>query len=181
VDRTDRIVEDQLNAWASLIQAHSVLVGRLERDLLDQRSLPLSWYEVLLHLSRAPEGAMRMQDLSEAVLLSKSGVTRLIDRMEEARLVSRRSCAADRRGTYATITEAGAEAFRLATPIHLKGIQEHFGRHLSVDESRQLRTLLRKILEGNDESEADCSFDAGSDGQAQAASEPEPVATAGRR
>ncbi len=181
MDRTDRIVEDQLNAWASLIQAHSVLVGRLERDLLDQRSLPLSWYEVLLHLSRAPEGAMRMQDLSEAVLLSKSGVTRLIDRMEEARLVSRRSCAADRRGTYATITEAGAEAFRLATPIHLKGIQEHFGRHLSVDESRQLRTLLRKILEGNDESEADCSFDAGSDGQAQAASEPEPVATAGRR
>jgi len=179
VDQTDRLAEDQLSAWASLIQAHSVLVGRLERELLDQRSLPLSWYEVLLHLSRAPEGAMRMQDLSEAVLLSKSGMTRLIDRMEEAKLVSRRSCAADRRGTYATITEAGAEAFRLATPIHLRGIQEHFGRHLSAEESRQLRMLLRKVLVGNDEMEADCSFDVGSEGQAE--SEPEPVATAGRR
>ena len=108
MDRTDRIVEDQLNAWASLIQAHSVLVGRLERDLLDQRSLPLSWYEVLLHLSRAPEGAMRMQDLSEAVLLSKSGMTRLIDRMEERGLVERIRVPDDRRVVLVRVSPEGA-------------------------------------------------------------------------
>src|SRR6266496_4330651 len=116
-----------MGAWASLLQVHSVLVGTLERELLAARGLPLAWYEVLLHLSRAPEGAARMQDLSEAVLLSKSGMTRLVDRMEEANLVTRRSCAADRRGTYAAITEAGREAFRRATPSHLRGLQEHFG------------------------------------------------------
>src|SRR5947208_2697592 len=108
--------------------------------------MPLTWYEVLMRLASQPEGSMRMQDLARSVLLSKSGVTRVVDRMEEAGLLERRSCAADRRGTYATVTKAGRAAFRRAMPVHLTGISEHFGRHLSVEEARVLRRALARVL-----------------------------------
>ena len=143
------IDDERLEAWALLLQAHATLLGSLERELVSGHGMPLTWYEVLMRLASQPEGSMRMQDLARSVLLSKSGVTRVVDRMEEAGLLERRSCAADRRGTYATVTKAGRAASRRAMPVHLTGISEHFGRHLSVEEARVLRRALTRVLEAN--------------------------------
>jgi len=143
------IDDERLEAWALLLQAHATLLGSLERELVSGHGMPLTWYEVLMRLASQPEGSMRMQDLARSVLLSKSGVTRVVDRMEEAGLLERRGCAVDRRGTYATVTKAGRAAFRRAMPVHLAGISEHFGRHLSDDETEVFRRALARILEAN--------------------------------
>src|SRR5712691_5660891 len=96
-------------------------------------SCPVStrWYEVLLHLNRSPEGRMRMQDLADLALQSRSGLTRVVDRMEAAGLVSREVCPSDRRGILAVITPEGRRSFRRAALLHVRGIERHFGRHLS--------------------------------------------------
>jgi DNA-binding MarR family transcriptional regulator len=86
-----------------------------------------------------------MQELSESVLLSKSGLSRLVDRMEEAGLVRRERCEDDRRGWFTVLTEQGRSALRRAAPIHLRGIQEHFARHLDDEEARVLATALARV------------------------------------
>jgi DNA-binding MarR family transcriptional regulator len=146
----DEIDDDRLDAWVGFLRAHGTLIGVLERELAEKADLPLTWYEVLLRLKAAPEGAMRMQDLARSLLLSKSGATRVVDRMEEAGLVERRHCAADGRGTYASITTAGKRAFRRAVPVHLSGIQEHFGKHLSSEDTTVIRDTFRRIVEAHE-------------------------------
>src|SRR5574341_775451 len=94
---------DRLAAWAAFLRAHAAIKAKLERELLTERDLPLTWYEVLLHVD-AFGGGMRMQELARSVLLSKSGLTRLVDRMEAAGLVVRRTCESDRRGAFVDIT-----------------------------------------------------------------------------
>ena len=91
-----RANEERMAAWMALMQAHAAVVAGLEDKLVKDRGLPLSWHEVLVHLAAAPDGKLRMQDLARSVLLSKSGVTRLVDRMEESGLVERTACASDR-------------------------------------------------------------------------------------
>jgi DNA-binding MarR family transcriptional regulator len=147
--RFKEIDDDRLEAWAAFLRAHAALTAALERELLSERGMPLSWYEVLLRLIAAPEGSLRMQELARAVFFSKSGVTRLIDRMEEAGLVERRHCPSDRRGTYASITDSGRSAFRRAVPVHLAGIREHFGNHLSDEETAVLRDVLSRVAKWN--------------------------------
>jgi DNA-binding MarR family transcriptional regulator len=143
----DRRVREHLELWESLIRAQVGILERLEQELQAEQGLALSWYEVLLHLSRSPDGRMRMQDLAHSVLQSKSGLTRLIDRMEAAGLVSRESCPSDRRGVFAAITPAGKGRFRRAAPLHVRGIEHHFGRHLVEAESGALRSLLERLLD----------------------------------
>ncbi|HLZ72894.1 MAG TPA: MarR family transcriptional regulator [Dehalococcoidia bacterium] len=123
-----------------------MLTDRLEAELLAERGLPLAWYDVLFQLSLAPGGERRMQELAGAVLLSKSGLTRLVSRMEQAGLVERRPCPTDLRGTIAALTPAGAATLRRARPVHLRGIREHFARHLSDEEARTLRAAFGKLL-----------------------------------
>jgi DNA-binding MarR family transcriptional regulator len=137
---------DRLAPWRLFLQAHAALVERLERDLRQRRDLPLTWYEVLLHLTRVPEGRMRMTDLASSLLLSKSGVTRLIDRMEEAGLVTRDTCPSDRRGSFAVVTDRGRAVQKKAAPVHLRGVEEHFLDHLTPAEARTLTSALEKVL-----------------------------------
>ena len=127
--------------------AHASLVDVLSRELEAECQLPLAWYEVLLHLNWAPERRLRMRELAASVLLSKSGITRLVDRMEAAGLVERVSCPRDRRGSYAVLTEAGRRSFKKAGPIHLRGVSEHFAAHVSDAEARTLANLLWRIAE----------------------------------
>jgi DNA-binding MarR family transcriptional regulator len=134
-----------LAAWRSLLQAHAALTELLERELVTERGLPLSRYEVLLYLAESPDGRLRMQELAEQVLLSKSGLTRLVDRMEAAGLVRRERCPDDRRGAYAVLTDHGRAVLRRAAPVHLRGIQEHFGRHVGEDEARALSGALGRV------------------------------------
>ncbi len=134
-----------LAAWRSLLEAHAAVTDLLERELEQERGLALSKFEVLLQLADAPDGRMRMLELAESVLLSKSGLSRLIDRMEDAGLVRRERCPSDRRGAFAVITEEGMGILGRAAPVHLRGIQQHFARHLDDEEVRVLAKLLGKV------------------------------------
>ena len=101
----------------------------------------------MAHLDCASEGAIRMQFLADSILLSRSGLTRLIDRMADTGLVTRKACPEDRRGTYVVITPDGRAAFRCAMPGHIRSIQAHFLRHMSEEDVRALRGALSKVLE----------------------------------
>lgn len=176
-----RGANERLAAWVTFLQAHSVLVDALERDLMTARGLHLSWYEVLLHLGLAPDGRLRMLDLSRSLLLSKSGVTRLVDRMEASGLVARRPSPRDRRVTWAAITPVGRRALRGAVPVHLRGVEEHFVRHLGSEEVRTLRRMLRKVLTANGYPEEACRSPADFDRVTEPAARREPATSAGGR
>jgi DNA-binding MarR family transcriptional regulator len=143
-----RLPPERLGAWREFLEAHAVVVGRLEAELAAERDLPLAWYDVLVGLSEAPDRRLRMQDLAERVLFSRSGLTRLVDRMVAAGLVARERCEDDRRGTYAVLTRSGASCLRDASGVHLRGVREHFDRHLSDADVRALHHVLRKVLDG---------------------------------
>lgn len=127
-----------MHAWRAFLEAHAALSRVLSDELQDAHELPLPWYDVLLQLSEAPGGSLRMQQLADSVLLSKSGLTRLFDRMEEAGFVRRKPCDDDRRGTLAIMTPSGRAALKRAAPVHLTGIERHFARHLSDREADAL-------------------------------------------
>ena len=134
-----------MQAWRALLGTYISVRERLSQELEDERGLPLTWYELLLRLYHAPGQRLRMQDLASGAFLSKSGLTQAITAMEERSLVSREPVPGDRRGTYATITPTGRRAFRRAAPVHLRGLQEHFGAHLSADDARCVAQSLARV------------------------------------
>lgn len=140
---------EELSAWLNLIQSYEAVAAGLETTLERAKGLSLAEHEVLVRLAEAPDGRLRMLDLTNLVLLSKSGVTRLVDRMQGEGLVERQSCPTDRRVVYATITAKGRLVLEEMTPAFLAGIERHFARHLSDADVRSLRKVLRKLLVGN--------------------------------
>jgi DNA-binding MarR family transcriptional regulator len=138
-----------LSAWLTLVQANSLLLDLLEADLMASQGMPLGWFEVLVQLTSAPDSRLKMQELAHSVLLSKSGVTRLVDRMEAAGLVTRAACPTDRRAVYAVVTPQGREALRAALPPHLDSLTERFTNHLTPGELNMLRTTLQKVLDAH--------------------------------
>jgi DNA-binding MarR family transcriptional regulator len=143
--------DERLLTWVALLRAQAAVVDGVESELIARHGLPVSWHEVLVRLARADGGALRMQELAREVLLSKSGLTRLADRMEDAGLIERSKCGTDRRGTYAVITEAGRRMLRESFPAFMSAVDQHFAGRLSADELSALRTLLGKVLEGQPE------------------------------
>lgn len=137
-----------MDAWLLFLRAHAVLTAQLEQELEAERCLPLTWYDVLVQLNGAPDKRLRMQELVRSLVLSKSGLTRRIDRMEEQGLVERCGCPEDRRGIFVCLTPAGHAALKEAAPVHLAGIQNHFTRFLSEDEAAALRSAFGKIVSG---------------------------------
>jgi DNA-binding MarR family transcriptional regulator len=136
----------KLSVWRQFLVAHARVTGLLEDELRRERGLPLAWYDVLLQLSEAPDGRLRMQDLADSVLHSKSGLTRLFDRMEASGLVKREPCPFDRRGTFAVLTPEGRATLRRAAPPHLRGIEEHFTGLLTDEEAAVMETALTRVL-----------------------------------
>ena len=128
------LTEIELGAWRGLLRTHAMLVKRLDAELEAAHGLPLTSYEVLLHLADAPERKMRMCDVADSVLLSRSGLTRLIDRLERDGYVERVSCADDARGAYARLTDDGQDKLQSARSTHLDGVREHFLKHFSTQE-----------------------------------------------
>jgi len=112
--------------------------------MVERHALPLSWYEVLLTLSSAPAG-VRIQELMDCALMTKSGVSRLVDRMVGAGLITRQACPADRRGAYAVLTALGRRRFRRAAPTYLRSIEEHFARHLSAEDAQRMAASLDAV------------------------------------
>jgi DNA-binding MarR family transcriptional regulator len=123
-----------------------MVVDALEDDLQRERHVPLPWLEVLMQLTSAPDGRLKMQELAHSVLLSKSGVTRLVDRIAEAGLVNRGACETDRRVVYAMVTPAGRAALRDALPAHEESLTRHFSNVLTPTELGMLRSTLAKVL-----------------------------------
>jgi DNA-binding MarR family transcriptional regulator len=128
-----------------MLRAHAELTRALDAQLAREHKLPLSSYEVLLFLADAPEGRMRMSDLAESVLLSRSGLTRLVDRLEREGLLKRERCESDARGLFAEITPAGCELFDAARRTHLDGVRALFLDRFSRDELRTLGGLWQKL------------------------------------
>ena len=142
VDRDDPGVR----AWSLLLRTQAVVLRHLERDLADRGRMPLGWYDVLLELNAAPDRRLRMQELGERAVLSRSRVSRIVDELERAGLARREPDPVDRRGAHAVVTEAGRDALRAAAPVYLEGIQEHFARHLQPAELAALRDGLARVL-----------------------------------
>ncbi|MCZ7524987.1 MAG: MarR family transcriptional regulator [Acidimicrobiia bacterium] len=137
--------EERLAAWEALLESHALLVEILGRELQGETGLSLHDYDVLLTLYRAPDRRLRMTELAQAVVLSKSGLTRLVDRLEAGGLVRRAACPTDRRSVFASLTPRGRATLRRAAPVHLRGIEEHFGRHLPPGEARTLARSLGRV------------------------------------
>ena len=133
-------------AWRAFLRAHATIVRALEAELLAEHDLPLASYDVLVQLSEAPDTRLRMTELADRVLLSRSGLTRLADRLEREGLITRQPCAEDARGTLAVLTDAGLTRLREAWPTHLRGVEQHVTGRLSPDELVQLGALLGKLV-----------------------------------
>jgi DNA-binding MarR family transcriptional regulator len=128
-----------------MLRAHAALTRELDAQLAREHKLPLSSYEVLLFLADAPEGRMRMAELAESVLLSRSGLTRLVDRLEREGLLERKPCKSDARGFFAEITPKGRRLFDAARATHLEGVRNLFLSRFSRDELRALGALWQKL------------------------------------
>lgn len=138
-----------MQAWRALLTAQAVVLDAVEGQLQDLGQIPLAWFEVLARLANEPQSSLRMQDLAERLVLSRSGVTRLADRLEAAGLIERASCPSDRRGTYAVLTDAGRTTLQRAQPLVDRAVDEQFGRHLEAPEARLLESILGKLLEAH--------------------------------
>ena len=138
--------EARLAAWRAFLNAHAAVIGAIERDLTDAGLVPLTWYDVLVALSEAADHRLRLNELARAVVLSRSGLTRLVDRLEAAGLLRREPCPTDRRGAYAVLTPEGEATLRRTWPTYARGIADYFACHLDEDEARVLTESLERVL-----------------------------------
>ena len=137
--------EEELAAWRGMLRAHAELTKELDAELAREHNLPLSSYEVLLYLADAPNGRMRMAELADSVLLSRSGLTRLVDRLQREGLLKRERCESDARGYFAEITPKGRRLFDAARRTHLDGVRALFLSRFSQEELRAMGALWQKL------------------------------------
>jgi Transcriptional regulators len=142
VDRPLTARDPRLSPWRAFLLAHARVSRRLDEELRLEHDLSIAEYDTLLTLALAPGRRMRMGPLAEQVILSKSGVTRLIDRLVSDELVERSACLADARGAEAVLTDRGLARLRQASPTHLRGISEHF---LAVVDEADLEVIERTM------------------------------------
>jgi DNA-binding MarR family transcriptional regulator len=138
--------EVELAAWRGLVRVHAALVKELDAELDARHGLPLTSYEVLRSLRKSPAGKLRMAELAEHALLSRSGMTRLIDRLEREGMVGRTTCDKDGRGCYAVLTEQGRAAVDEARATYIAVVRSGFLGHFSIDEMQDLASLLARPL-----------------------------------
>lgn len=139
--------EQAMRTWRLFLETHARITARLEEELRDQVRMPLAWYDVLVQLSEAPEGRLRMQELARAVLLSKSGLSRLVDRLCIAGYLQREPDPLDGRGTLAVLTPEGRRALRDAAPAHLRSVERIFTDALTEEELVVMGAALQRILD----------------------------------
>ena len=140
-----RLTEREIQAWRSFLRAHSTITRALETELVDAHALSLPEYGVLLTLVEAPEHRLRMTELADQVLLSRSGLTRLVDRMQRGGLVDRFPCPSDARGMLAVLTDLGYKRLKASSGTHLRGVRRHVTGQLTATELDQLQALMTKL------------------------------------
>ena len=137
-----RVPEPHLSAWQALLNAHASTVGRIEHALREADLPPLAWYDVLWAVRRAPGRRVRMSELAESLTLSRGGLSKLADRLEDAGLLLREPVDADGRGLYAVLTEAGNDMLRRMWPVYARVLRDTFVRNVSADEAAVITAAL---------------------------------------
>ena len=144
---TQQIARDdgRLDAWSSFLRAHARVVRALETELQAEQDLALTDYDVLVQLAAADDRRLRMSELADRLVLSRSGATRLVDRLVADGLVERVVCESDRRGQWASLTDAGYRRLREASPTHLRGVADHFLDRFDAGELAALGAMLDRL------------------------------------
>jgi len=137
-------------AWRGLLIAHSRLVPAVEGDLRAAGQVPLSWYDVLLELNAAPDRKLRMSELGQRAVLSRTRVSRVVDELVAAGLTERQPDKTDGRSSFAVLTAAGQQALRKAWPVYREAIHRHLGAHLTSEQCHELAALLELAIAGSD-------------------------------
>jgi DNA-binding MarR family transcriptional regulator len=141
-----KLTNSQLEAWRSLLRGQALLIEEVERRLAAADLPPLGWYDVLTELDKAG-GRLRIHELADAVILSRSGLTRLLDRLESASLLRREPCEDDRRGSYAVITPEGRQMLARMWPVYERCLAEHFAPQLDSGDARAIRSALERVTD----------------------------------
>jgi DNA-binding MarR family transcriptional regulator len=148
-----KLSPQQRAAWSGFIRAHASIIKELDAELQAAHGLPLSSYDVLVQLSLAPNGRMQMFELAEAVHLSRSGLTRMVDRLARQGLLERHRGDRDPRQVFACITGSGLERLAETTPTHLAGVRQRFLERLSQTQVEQLAAIWNQLLDSKPERE----------------------------
>ena len=136
----------QNSVWRLFITANVRLLERIEEKFAQAELPTMEWYDVLLTLKEAPDHRLRLSELADKVLLSRSNLTRLVDRLEKASLLYRESCPSDRRGTFAVLSKAGVVMQEKMWAVYAEGIVEYFACHLDDEEMKVLQRVLKRML-----------------------------------
>jgi len=137
----------EIAVWRAFLRAHARVIRTLEDELAQGAELPIASYDVLVQLAEAPDHRLRMTELADRVLLSRSGLTRMIDRLERDSLVRREPVPDDARGMYAVLTRAGVDRLRSASHVHLPGVSAHFVQRFNRRELDRLGQLLGRLAD----------------------------------
>jgi DNA-binding MarR family transcriptional regulator len=146
--RRQAIDDTELGAWRAFIQTHARLLHRLDEELQAAHAISLAEYDALLQLANAPDRRLRMSALADRVLLSRSGITRLVDRLVADGMVERSACPTDARGSMAAITPLGVGRLRVASKTHLDGVRRYFLDVVSAEEQAIIGTSLQRVSDG---------------------------------
>jgi len=144
----DLLNGQELRAWRGMLRAHALLTKALDHQLEAEHGIPLSSYEVLMYLQDAPGHKMRMSELASSVILSRSGLTRLVDRLEREGLIKRESCETDARGQFAKLTATGTEKVAAARATHLAGVRRLFLDVLTTEQQDRLGEIWDTVAPG---------------------------------
>jgi DNA-binding MarR family transcriptional regulator len=146
---TPELTPAELAVWRGFLRVYAALTKQLDAELDRTHGIPLSSYEVLINLQAAPGRRMRMADLADRALLSRSGMTRLVDRLERQGLLERDTCASDARGCFAVLTDEGEALLAKARPTHLDGVRARFLAHLEPEDCERFAAVWEKIVPGS--------------------------------
>jgi len=143
------MVDDVADTWGALLKVHAALVPRLDRELQETHGLPLTWYDVLLELNGAPQRRLTMGQLGSVAAVSRTRVSRVVDELVRAGLVTRELNPEDGRSAFAALSPAGRAVLRKAAPTYVAAVHREFTDHLTARESRSVASALRKVLDAS--------------------------------
>lgn len=146
--------DDERGAWLAVLRFSVRFVDRLDRELQEEFDLTLGDYEILAYLSETPGGQLRMTELADTALVSRSRLTYRVDRLVDRGLVVRRSCPTDRRGVFAQLTASGRRMLERAAPVHVAGVRRYLIDHTTPRSRRSLVTLLQQAIDSLEPSSA---------------------------
>jgi DNA-binding MarR family transcriptional regulator len=144
---TPTLPETHLDAWRKYYVSFWRVFAAIEADLVAAGLPSLSWYDALYELYTAPDRQLRMNELARSALLSRSGLTRLVDKLEKEKLLERRACAEDGRVQYARLTDKGVEVLRKIWPVYRAGIASYFAAHVGESEAKQMAAVFGRIVQ----------------------------------